>query len=96
MMGDEFAFIEQIRQRAARGRAPAPLTAIGDDCARWVPTPGWDQLVSTDLLLEGIHFDLSWTSLEALGAKAMAVNLSDLAAMGGCARRAASISAMCP
>ena len=40
-------------------------------------------LVTADLLLEDVHFDLSWTSLSDLGYKTLAVNLSDIAAMGG-------------
>ena len=52
---------------------------IGDDCA---VLPG-GTLVSSDSLVEGTHFRLDWTSLEALGWKACAVNLSDIAAMAG-------------
>jgi thiamine-monophosphate kinase len=52
---------------------------IGDDCA---VLPG-KMLVTTDTLVEQIHFKLDWTSLNDLGWKAMAVNLSDIAAMAG-------------
>ncbi len=44
-------------------------------------------LISTDMLLEGIHFDLSFTPLEHLGYKAVAVNVSDIAAMNGVPRQ---------
>lgn len=54
---------------------------IGDDCAL-MPDERLD-LVSCDLLVEGTHFCLDWTDWESLGAKSCAVNLSDIAAMGG-------------
>jgi thiamine-monophosphate kinase len=56
---------------------------IGDDAA--VMDTGSDQytLISTDMLLEGIHFDLSYVPLQYLGYKAVAVNVSDIAAMNG-------------
>jgi len=53
----------------------------GDDCALLAPAPGMRLAVSTDMLVEGRHF-LSTVNPEALGHKALAVNLSDLAAMG--------------
>src|SRR5688500_1184009 len=59
------------------------VTGIGDDAA--VLDTGADQytLISTDMLLEGIHFDLSYVPLQHLGYKAVAVNVSDIAAMNG-------------
>ena len=54
---------------------------VGDDCALLRPTPGQHLAVSTDLLVEGRHF-LSTVAPERLGHKALAVNLSDLAASG--------------
>jgi thiamine-monophosphate kinase len=54
---------------------------IGDDCAVFTPTPGMQLCVSSDMLVEGRHF-LSTVSPRALGHKALAVNLSDLAACG--------------
>jgi len=53
----------------------------GDDCALLQPTPGMQWAVSTDALVEGRHF-LSTVPPDALGHKALAVNLSDLAACG--------------
>jgi thiamine-monophosphate kinase len=53
-----------------------------DDCALLAPLPR-PQLVTTDALAEGVHFDLSWDSFEQVGAQAAVVNLSDLAASGG-------------
>lgn len=62
-----------------------PGSGIGDDCALLRPTPGLQWLVSTDMLVEGRHF-LSTVSPQALGHKALAVNLSDLAASGATPR----------
>lgn len=55
---------------------------IGDDAAVWRPTPGVPCVVTTDTLVDGIHFRLDWTDWRSLGHKALAVNLSDCAAMG--------------
>src|SRR5687767_9872743 len=57
------------------------VLGVGDDCALWAPTPGMQLAVSGDLLVEGRHF-LSTVPPQALGHKALAVNLSDLAACG--------------
>lgn len=59
---------------------PSTMKGIGDDAAV-LSYPGKQILVSTDLLLEGIHFDLTYTPLKHLGYKAVTVNLSDLCAM---------------
>lgn len=56
---------------------------IGDDTAVWQPAPTEQVLVTTDALVEGIHFDFAWQDWESLGWKSLAVNLSDIAAMGG-------------
>ena len=56
------------------------LKGIGDDAAV-LDTAGKELVVSTDLLLEGIHFDLSYSPLKLLGYKSVAVNVSDIAAM---------------
>lgn len=62
---------------------PDVALGIGDDCAA-LALPGPDYLLWTvDTLLEGVHFDLAYFSLPQLGRKALAVNLSDIAAMGG-------------
>lgn len=76
----EFGLIEKIRRTAPQGRGVR--AGIGDDAA-WLDCPGRHLLVTTDLLIEGIHFNLHWTSFYALGYKTLAVNLSDIAAMGG-------------
>ena len=77
----EFGLIERLRGMV--GRDPAGTLGIGDDCAVWSVPAGQQLLVTTDLLLEGTHFRRDWTDLYRLGRKAVAVNLSDLAAMGG-------------
>lgn len=77
----EFTLIEQIKQQA--GTAKHLILGIGDDCAIQRQAADQELLTSTDLLIEGVHFDLRWTSLEELGRKSVAVNISDIAAMGG-------------
>ncbi len=57
------------------------LLGVGDDGALIAPTPGRELVVSTDMLVEGTHF-LADTNAEALGWKCLAVNISDIAAMG--------------
>ena len=76
----EFGLIDRIRRRTPIGRGTR--IGIGDDSA-WIENPTGSSLVTADLLVEGVHFNLRWTSLADLGHKALAVNLSDIAAMGG-------------
>jgi thiamine-monophosphate kinase len=76
----EFGLIERIRSKVAAGRGVR--IGIGDDAA-WITHPAGTSLVTADLLIEDVHFDLGWISLFDLGYKALAVNLSDIAAMGG-------------
>lgn len=80
----EFNLIEHIRRRAKSGGDIH--RGIGDDAAVVTIPNGHSLLTSTDMLIEGIHFRLDWTSPEDLGHKAVAVNLSDIAAMGGSPR----------
>jgi thiamine-monophosphate kinase len=80
----EFGLIDTIRARAAT--TAGVWRGIGDDAAEVEIPTGEHLLTSTDLLLEGVHFDFAWTAPFDLGAKAVAVNLSDIAAMGGTAR----------
>lgn len=56
---------------------------IGDDTAIWREQAGRERLITTDLLIENIHFKLDYTPLACLGHKTLAVSLSDIAAMGG-------------
>ena len=57
------------------------VKSIGDDAAVVRPENGYDEVFSTDLLIEGIHFDLSYVPLRHLGYKSVIVNLSDIVAM---------------
>jgi thiamine-monophosphate kinase len=81
-MSSEFSFIEQIRQRASNASANLAL-GIGDDAAIWREQAGRERLITTDLLIEDVHFKLDYTPLRCLGHKTLAVSLSDIAAMGG-------------
>jgi len=73
----EFDLIERFFKRPTHKAA----LGVGDDCALLKPTEGMQLAVSSDMLVEGRHF-LSTVSPERLGHKALAVNLSDLAAIG--------------
>ncbi len=76
----EFDLIERYFKRAVKLSSGVDL-GIGDDCALLAPAPSMQLAISSDMLVEGRHF-LSTVSPEALGHKALAVNLSDLAACG--------------
>ncbi|KXK03379.1 MAG: thiamine-monophosphate kinase [Acidobacteria bacterium OLB17] len=75
-MRSEFDLINHIK-------ANYTLNVIGDDCAILPKDTQSDQLFTVDLLIENIDFRLEWTTPEFLGHKALAVSLSDIAAMGG-------------
>jgi thiamine-monophosphate kinase len=64
------------------------LLGIGDDCAAYYTSPDKIVLATCDMLVENIHFTLSTCSPRQLGKKAIAVNISDIAAMGGIPRKA--------
>lgn len=77
----EFGLIDHIASNFTL-QNPSSLKGIGDDAA--VIDAGSDvMLLSTDMMVEGIHFDLAYTPLQHLGYKAVAVNVSDIAAMNG-------------
>lgn len=75
-MVSEFEFIDRIKSKY-------DLHRIGDDCAVLPKDAETDLLVTADMLVEDIDFRLDWTTPELLGHKALAVSLSDIAAMGG-------------
>lgn len=79
-MLSEFDLIKQYFQRARPGHA-STLLGIGDDCALLQPAPGKQLAISSDMLVEGRHF-FAGADARMLGHKCLAVNLSDLAAMG--------------
>ena len=79
----EFEFIKSLRYRAIQSsQSPSVVKGIGDDAAVIRTTSGKDLLLTTDLLVEDIDFRRSNTSPFLLGHKALAVSLSDIAAMG--------------
>ncbi|MBU0482580.1 MAG: thiamine-phosphate kinase [Proteobacteria bacterium] len=78
----EREIIERIR-RSCPKTAKNLVAGIGDDCAVIARGEGLLELLTTDMLMEGIHFNATWHPPELLGRKAAAVNLSDIAAMGG-------------
>jgi thiamine-monophosphate kinase len=81
-MLSEFDLIKQYFTRAGRGDASGrTVLGVGDDCALLAPSPGMQLAVSSDMLVEGRHFFAGADAFD-LGHKCLAVNLSDLAAMG--------------
>lgn len=78
----EFGLIERIRSRA-RVRQRTILLGIGDDCAAFRISAGKIGLLTTDTFVERVHFDLRFIGFRDLGWRSLAVNLSDIAAMGG-------------
>lgn len=81
----EFGLIDQLT-RDFKVKNASTIRGVGDDCAV-IDYGDMKTLVTTDLLLEGIHFDLTYTPLKHLGYKAVAVNLSDVYAMNGTPRQ---------
>src|SRR3954453_6390515 len=81
MSSGEFAFIDWVRRQTPAD--PRVLIGPGDDTAALRLTPGLPSLVTTDMLLDGSCFVLAEAGPRRVGRKAMAVNLSDIAAMAG-------------
>lgn len=77
----EFELIKWIESQVQSSERMS--LGIGDDCAIETGQPDQDLLTSTDLLVEDVHFKRQWCSFYDLGRKSAAVNLSDIAAMGG-------------
>lgn len=82
----EFGLIDHITQNI-KLESPTTVKGVGDDCAILSHTEGAQTLVTTDLLMEGVHFDLTYVPLRHLGYKAVMVNLSDIYAMNGTPRQ---------
>jgi len=76
----EFGLIDRIAGKV-RDKFSVPI-GIGDDAAGIRPAEGTLTLVTSDMLIEGVHFDFNLTDPRSLGRKSLAVNLSDMAAMG--------------
>lgn len=92
----EFGLIERIRALIDFRVDDATvhdnlLLGIADDAAVFRPTPGKVQLFTTDAMVEGVHFDLTFTAFKHLGWKAIVSNISDIVAMGGVPRYAAVV-----
>lgn len=81
----EFGLINRLTKELPRHN-DSTLKSVGDDAAV-LYFPDTKILVTTDLLLEGVHFDLTYVPLKHLGYKAVAVNLSDIYAMNGTPRQ---------
>jgi thiamine-monophosphate kinase len=77
----EFGLISRF-QSLLKHKSPQTILGIGDDCAVFNTDKGRYQVISTDALVEGVHFDLKTHSAKILAEKSLAVNLSDIAAMG--------------
>lgn len=84
----EFEVIARLKAqlRAAAAIDPAIAVDLGDDAAVYDCTPGKQQVVTTDAMVVGRHFLPEWMTAREIGARAMQVNLSDLAAMGATPR----------
>jgi thiamine-monophosphate kinase len=78
----EFSLIASIRRRM-EGKYPSQVKlGIGDDCAVLQPEADMDWVITTDTQVEDVHFRRAWLTPYQIGWRAMAVNLSDVAAMG--------------
>jgi len=80
----EFALIRSISNilASSRVKSSGTLLGTGDDTALWQPRPGRAVAITTDTLVEGVHYRTDWSTAEQIGHRALAVNVSDLAAMG--------------
>src|SRR5262245_48678020 len=81
----EQGLLARLRARLAPP-PPSVIIGIGDDAAALTPARGALEVVTTDSLIEDVHFRRDWTAPADIGYKALAVNLSDLAAMGATPR----------
>jgi thiamine-monophosphate kinase len=78
----EFSLIAGIRRRMEGRYPPEVARGIGDDCAVLRPQTGIEWVITTDTQVEDVHFRRAWLTPYQIGWRAMAVNLSDIAAMG--------------
>jgi len=92
----ELGIIRRIRDAVGTGASPGVGTGIGDDTAVLAVSGGAALLATTDLVVEDVHFRRASAAPRDIGWKAMAVNLSDIAAMGGIPRWALVAMALPP
>ena len=78
----EFGLIKRLTENIELKNGSSSY-GVGDDCAVLSYSADKDVLVTTDMLMEGVHFDLTYMSLKHLGYKSAIVNFSDIYAMGG-------------
>jgi thiamine-monophosphate kinase len=78
----EFSLIASIRHRMEGNYPPEVTLGIGDDCVVLQPQVGMEWVITTDTQVEDVHFRRAWLTPYQIGWRAMAVNLSDIAAMG--------------
>ena len=81
----EFGLIDRIH-RIIGGGCEGITVGMGDDAAVFRTRPGWLTVITTDSLVEGVHFNRQYTPVESLGWKTLAINISDITAMGGVPR----------
>ena len=81
-MPTEFEFITNLKNKLSSSSDSVARVGIGDDCAVLPKDDQTDLVITTDLLVEDVDFRLAWTRPEFVGHKALAVSLSDVAAMG--------------
>ena len=82
----EFNFIHSIESDTIYDNKTV-VQGIGDDCAIYKASEGYDQLISTDTMVEGVHFSFHYMAPYDVGYRLMTANLSDIAAMGGIPRQ---------
>ena len=79
----EFDLIQATPSTVTAAVTPSVIRGIGDDAAVITSRAGQWTVLTTDLLTEGVHFDLRTATMADIGFRAAAANLSDIAAMGG-------------
>ena len=82
----EFGLIDRLTNDFTP-KNPSTLKGVGDDCAIIKYDNAYQTLITTDMLMEGVHFDLTYIDLEHLGYKSAMVNISDIFAMNGTPRQ---------
>lgn len=79
----EFELIARLQRLLPDATGRHVVRGIGDDCAVVRASPGMELLLTTDSQEEGVHFRSQWSTPQDIGWRCLAVNVSDIAAMGG-------------